>query len=111
MMKLLPIVQLNAIDCVPSRIKHSHWKESQADLPFDAVYVNDNVDLNTIAWTTRAAALRELEGENENQRIVACLSQASYDDAALGRKAADTLPQNVELFRMYGCIRAMDLYP
>ena len=111
MMKLLPIVQLNAIDCVPSRIKHSDWKDSQADTPFDAVYVNDNVDLNTIAWTTRVAALRELEGQNESQRIVACLSQASYDAAALEQKAADTLPENVELFRMYDCISAMDSYP
>ena len=111
MMKLLPIVQLNAIDCVPSRIKHSDWTESQADLPFDAVYVNDNVDLNTIAWTIRAAALRELEGQSKNQMIVACVSQASYDDAALEGDAADTLPENVQLVRMYDCIGTTDSYP
>ena len=111
MMELLPIVELSGFDCVPSRIKHAEWKNAQVNKRFDAVYVNDNIDLNTISWTTRVAALRELEGDNKNLMIVACLSQASYEDAALGQGAAEALPENIELFRMYDCICAEDSYP
>lgn len=111
MMALLPIVEFEALDCVPSRMKKTDWIACQKALFFDAVYVNDNVDLNTVAWTNRVAALREIDCPNKHLRIVACLSQASYEDAALSNVSENTLPHDVEIFRIYDCISTADSYP
>ena len=109
--QLLPIVQLHAVDCTPSRIRQSDWKSSQSELAFAVVYVNDDIDLNTVAWAVRAASLRELEGQTQQQKIVACLSQPSHDHAAFNVTSGKQLPENVEQFSAYDCIGCSDTYP
>ena len=110
MSKLLPIAQLQGIDCVPSHIKLTDWQACQVDNPFASVYVTAEVDLNTINWALRVASLRELEG-NLQQKIVACLSQASHEEAAVGIRANKKLPENFVQFRTYDCISPDDDYP
>ena len=103
-------MQLQGIDCVTSRIKLSDWRACQVENPFASVYVTSDVDLNAINWAMRAASLRDLEG-NIQQKIVACLSQASHEEAAVNAQENKQLPEKFVQFRTFDCISQDDNYP
>ena len=111
MSKLLPIVRLHAVDCMPSRINPVEWQASQRKLPFSMVYVTGDVDLNSMNWALRVASLRNLGGREQQTGIVACLSQASHEPAAVDAELGNWMPDNFVKFNTHECFSSADEYP